>query len=86
MASLVLTLASVLVSIFDCIYSFCLSNFRYLSSGADFSTVHAKGVLLKGTFTPSAEASKLSIAQHFNQPSTPILARFSNGKQTAISP
>jgi catalase len=39
---------------------------------------HAKGILLKGTFNPSAEASRLSIAPHFNRPSTSIIARFSN--------
>jgi catalase len=39
---------------------------------------HAKGLLLNGTFTPTAEAKTLSKAQHFNQPSTPIIARFSS--------
>ncbi|KAL1869913.1 hypothetical protein Daus18300_005374 [Diaporthe australafricana] len=43
-----------------------------------FRPAHAKGTLLQGTFTPSLGASKLSIAPHFNQPSTPIIARFSN--------
>jgi catalase len=35
-------------------------------------------VLLKGTFTPSAKAGELSRAQHFNSPSTPVIARFSS--------
>lgn len=39
---------------------------------------HAKGVLLSGSFVPSAKAGELSIAPHFNAPSTPILVRFSN--------
>ncbi|KIM37578.1 hypothetical protein M413DRAFT_20253 [Hebeloma cylindrosporum] len=43
-----------------------------------FRSAHAKGVLLSGTFTPSAEASKLSVAPHFTNPSTPITVRFSN--------
>ncbi|PPQ75689.1 hypothetical protein CVT26_001523 [Gymnopilus dilepis] len=43
-----------------------------------FRPAHAKGVLLSGTFTPSAEAAKLSAAPHFNNPSTPIIVRFSN--------
>ncbi|KAF3767501.1 heme-dependent catalase [Cryphonectria parasitica EP155] len=43
-----------------------------------FRPAHAKGILLKGTFTPTAEAGKLSMAQHFNEPSTPVIARFSN--------
>ncbi|KAI1653549.1 catalase related protein [Daldinia decipiens] len=43
-----------------------------------FRPAHAKGVLLKGTFTPTAEAETLSKAPHFNNPSTPIIARFSS--------
>lgn len=39
---------------------------------------HGKGTLLGGTFTPSAAAADLSIAQHFQQPSTPVFARFSD--------
>ncbi|KAF3066572.1 Catalase-related peroxidase [Daldinia childiae] len=45
---------------------------------AGFRPAHAKGVLLKGTFTPTAEAKTLSKAPHFNNPSTPIIARFSS--------
>lgn len=41
-------------------------------------TAHAKGFILSGTFTPTAEAGKLSKAQHFTAPSTPIWVRFSN--------
>uniref|UniRef100_A0A8H7N1X7 Catalase core domain-containing protein n=1 Tax=Bionectria ochroleuca TaxID=29856 RepID=A0A8H7N1X7_BIOOC len=40
--------------------------------------VHAKGLLLEGTFTPTAEASSLSSAPHFKRASTPVVARFSN--------
>jgi catalase len=40
--------------------------------------VHAKGILITGTFTPSVEAKKLTNAPHFNNPSTPITVRFSN--------
>jgi catalase len=39
---------------------------------------HGKGILLNGTFTPTAAAADLSIAQHFQQPSTPVLVRFSD--------
>jgi catalase len=39
---------------------------------------HGKGTLLNGTFTPSAPAADLSIAQHFQQASTPVLVRFSD--------
>jgi len=41
-------------------------------------TAHARGLLLSGTFTPSPKAKELSSAPHFNNPSTPITARFSN--------
>ncbi|KAI2614200.1 catalase related protein [Hypoxylon fragiforme] len=43
-----------------------------------FRPAHAKGILLNGTFTPTAAAAALSKAPHFNLPSTPILARFSS--------
>ncbi|KAK6375688.1 hypothetical protein LTS17_007510 [Exophiala oligosperma] len=43
-----------------------------------YRPAHARGILLSGTFTPSSEAAGLSKAPHFNQPSTPILVRFSN--------
>jgi catalase len=34
--------------------------------------------MINGTFTPSADAGKLSTAPHLNNPSTPISVRFSN--------
>lgn len=43
-----------------------------------FRPAHAKGFVLKGTFTPTPEAASLSIAHHFTAPSTPIVVRFSN--------
>ena len=39
---------------------------------------HGKGTLLNGTFTPTAAGADLSIAQHFQQASTPVLVRFSD--------
>ncbi|KAM0697201.1 hypothetical protein Q7P36_003272 [Cladosporium allicinum] len=39
---------------------------------------HAKGRLLRGTFTPTPQASTLSSAPHFTLPSTPVLSRFSS--------
>jgi catalase len=39
---------------------------------------HGKGILLNGTFTPTAAAAELSVAQHFQRPSTPVLVRFSD--------
>lgn len=43
-----------------------------------FRPAHAKGTMLRGTFVPSATASDLSAAQHFNQDSTPVLVRLSD--------
>jgi catalase len=40
--------------------------------------VHARGLVFKGTFTPTKEAGSLSKAPHFNRPSTPVLVRFSS--------
>ncbi len=39
---------------------------------------HAKGIMLKGSFTRTEAAKSLSKAPHFNNPSTPIVARFSS--------
>jgi catalase len=52
----------------------------------NFLSAHAKGLLLKGTFTPSPTAAKLSIAPHFNTPSTPVRARFSNSTGIPVIP
>ncbi len=43
-----------------------------------FRPAHAKGVMLTGTFTPSAEASSLTRAPHATRPSTAVTVRFSN--------
>ena len=40
--------------------------------------MHAKGVLLSGTFRPSAGAADLSRATHFTRPETAVTVRFSN--------
>ncbi|HTH47581.1 MAG TPA: catalase family peroxidase [Candidatus Limnocylindria bacterium] len=42
-------------------------------------TVHAKGIVCQGTFTPSAEAANLSKAAHFQGTAVPVTARFSDG-------
>ena len=42
-----------------------------------FRPAHAKGVMLSGTFTPSAQAQSLTKAPHAQKP-TPVTARFSN--------
>jgi catalase len=45
---------------------------------AGFRPVHAKGLMCSGTFTPSAEAAKLTRAPHANRPSTPVTVRYSD--------
>lgn len=44
-----------------------------------FRPAHAKGTMLSGTFTPSAEAASLTRAPHVTRASTPVTVRFSDG-------
>jgi len=43
-----------------------------------FRPVHAKGILLSGTFAPSSSAKALTKAPHANRPSTRVEVRFSD--------
>ncbi|HLH04583.1 MAG TPA: catalase family peroxidase [Bryobacteraceae bacterium] len=43
-----------------------------------FRSAHAKGILLRGSFTPGAGAGRLTRAPHIQRESTPVSARFSN--------
>jgi catalase len=43
-----------------------------------FRPAHAKGILLRGVFTPSSEAASLTRAPHLHRSSTPVTVRFSN--------
>lgn len=51
-----------------------------------FRPAHAKGLMLTGTFTPSAEAASLTRAPHIRRSSTPITARFSNSTGLPLLP
>jgi catalase len=51
-----------------------------------FRPAHAKGTMLTGTFTPTAEAAKLSKAPHFSSESTPVTVRFSNSTGLPLIP
>ncbi len=51
-----------------------------------FRPAHAKGILLTGTFTPTAEAARLSTAPHFAAVSTPVTIRFSNSTGVPLIP
>jgi catalase len=46
---------------------------------AGFRALHAKGTLLKGTFTATPEAAALSTAGHMQGEPVPVTARVSNG-------
>jgi catalase len=50
-----------------------------LSGGAHagYRPVHARGAMYSGTFTPAADASKLTRAPHASRASTPVTVRFS---------
>src|SRR6266581_2984839 len=43
-----------------------------------FRPAHAKGILLRGGFTPSPEAASLTRAPHLHRDATPVTVRFSN--------
>ena len=43
-----------------------------------FRPAHAKGILLTGVFTPSANAASLTRAPHIRRSSTPVTVRFSD--------
>jgi len=51
-----------------------------------FRPVHAKGLMLGGTFTPAASAKDLTRAQHITRPSTPVVVRFSNSTGVPLIP
>jgi catalase len=51
-----------------------------------FRAVHAKGMMLSGTFTPSREAVSLTRAPHITRNSTPVTVRFSNGTGLPLIP
>ncbi len=40
--------------------------------------VHAKGIVLEGSFTASSEASSVSKAPYFRNQTVPVIVRFSN--------
>jgi catalase len=51
-----------------------------------YRPAHAKGVLLSGTFTPAPAAPSLTRAPHMNQPSTRVMARFSDSTGLPMIP
>jgi catalase len=63
-----LALSQQLIQVFDAIFG----------EHPGFRPAHAKGVLLTGTFWPTADACQLSTAPHFERTYTPVTVRFSN--------
>jgi len=51
-----------------------------------FRPAHAKGAMVTGKFTPSAEAASLTVAPHIQRPSTPVTVRFSNSTGLPVIP
>ncbi|WP_263411238.1 catalase family peroxidase [Terriglobus tenax] len=51
-----------------------------------FRAAHAKGLMLTGVFTPSAQAASLTNAPHITRSSTPVTARFSNSTGLPLIP
>jgi catalase len=51
-----------------------------------FRPAHAKGTMLKGTFTPSPDAVSLTRAPHIRRDSTPVTVRFSNSTGIPLIP
>jgi catalase len=72
----VVALANDLLQMFDKIFG--------LHPG--YRAAHAKGVMLTGTFVPTAQAKSLSKAAHFVRPSTPVTIRFSNSTGIPMIP
>jgi catalase len=51
-----------------------------------FRPVHAKGLMLSGSFTPAKSGTDLSRAAHITRPSTPVFVRFSNSTGVPLIP
>jgi catalase len=53
---------------------------------AGYRALHAKGTLLKGTFTPTPDGARLSRAAHLHAESVSVTARVSNGSGNPDEP
>ena len=72
----ILALSNNLIAVFDSMFG--------VHPG--FRPAHAKGIMLTGTFTPSADAASLCRAPHFNRASTPVTVRYSNSSGIPTMP
>jgi catalase len=50
-----------------------------------FRFMHAKGIVVSGTFKPTPEAKSLSSAAHFSGPAVPVTVRFSNAPGVPVN-
>src|SRR5258708_5909605 len=60
--------------------------FRAPGTQPGYRPVHAKGIVCKGTFTASEDASSISIAEHFQGAVVPVTVRFSDGAPSPAVP
>jgi catalase len=60
--------------------------FKLPGNTAGFRPVHAKGIVCKGTFEPSADAAGLSKAAHFQGAAVPVTVRLSEGSPQPLIP
>jgi catalase len=58
----------------------------YFGSHPGFRALHAKGILLKGTFAANRQAASLTRAAHMHGEAVPVTARFSNGSGNPDQP
>ena len=58
----------------------------YFGSYPGFRALHAKGTLLKGSFTAGSEAASLTKAPHMQGDAVPVTARLSNGSGNPDNP
>src|SRR5437588_3133735 len=58
----------------------------YFGSHPGFPALHAKGTLLKGSFTAGSEAASLTKAAHMQGDAVPVTARLSNGSGNPDNP
>src|SRR4029077_8634498 len=72
----VVQLANELLKVFEVMFG----------SHPGYRPAHAKGILLKGAFTPAREAASLTRAPHIQRASTPVVVRFSNGSGLPMIP
>ena len=70
----------------DLAHQILATMLRVPSNQAGHRTVHAKGIVCQGMFTPTRAAAKLSQAAHFQGATTPVIVRLSDGPPDPFIP